>query len=121
MPMPYGANLTSGSNSGRDRITQALLNVQNPPPQMQMPQPPPMQGMPPPGGTPSQMAASAMPPPPAQPPMGGLMGAPGNMQPGGVTPPGVAPPAPQLGQLPPQVQQQLQPPQQLPVGGPTGY
>ena len=113
-----------GADAGRDRITQALMNIQNPPPQMQMPQAP-MQGQggmppPPPGANPSQMAAGAMPPPPpAQPPMGGLMGSPGNMQPGGVMPQGVAPPAPQLGALPPEVQQQLQP-QQLPQGGPYG-
>src|SRR3954469_6824981 len=36
--MPYDFN----GGGGRDRITQALMNIQNPPPQSQMPQAPPM-------------------------------------------------------------------------------
>jgi hypothetical protein len=121
MPMPYGADPTAG-NPGRDRITQALLNIQNPPPQIEMPQPPPMppqgmqgqQGMPPPGPTPSMAAAGAMPLPQPMPPgaqMGGMMGGAGGIPLQGMPPP-------QGGQLPPQVQQQLQQPQQIP---PTGY
>jgi hypothetical protein len=38
----YGYNQTGmgASGVGRDRITQALMNIQNPPPRTQMPQPP---------------------------------------------------------------------------------
>ncbi|RPH74035.1 hypothetical protein EHM76_04230 [bacterium] len=43
--MPYYDNYGGGGDA-RDRITQALLQVQNPPPMTQMPPPPPMPQMP---------------------------------------------------------------------------
>jgi hypothetical protein len=80
----YGAGGMAGP---RDRITQALMQVQNPPPTPDMPQMPPPP--PPPGmGTPG-MGGGAGAPPPGAPPMMGAPGAPG-MQ-------GAPPMLPQLG------------------------
>jgi len=117
--------LPQASNQQRNSITQALMNIQHPPPRMGMPpQPnagipapgagaagqattPGAPGTPPLGGPPGPMAPPA-PPTPGQ----GIMGTPGltpqsmgqSMQPGGMVPggPNVAPP-PILGQ-PPQPQ-----------------
>ena len=117
--------LPQASNAQRNQITQALMNVQNPPPRMGMP-PQPNAGIPAPGaGAPGQMqtpGAPGMPSigapgapmaPPAPPTPGqGLAQTPGllpqsmgqNLQPGGTMPggPNMAPP-PILGQ-PPQPQ-----------------
>ena len=59
MPDPYQ---NTGVMQQRDAITQALMNIQNPPPQTPPPQMP--QGMPPPMGGPPPM------PPPGAPPQG---------------------------------------------------
>src|SRR4051812_36549624 len=111
--------LNFNGGSQRDAITQALMNVQNPPPNMQAPQPIGLQapgaGAPPtmqtPGGAgppvgqmPQQ--APATPLGQANPMMGGQLGpsAPGSMQPGAMQPGGVPLQAPNI------VGQQPQPP-----------
>jgi hypothetical protein len=66
------------AGAGRDRITQALMNVQNPPPVSEMPQQPPMQMGAPPPSAPSSM--------PGQMP-GNMMGGMGGMPQGGAMPP----------------------------------
>jgi Ca-activated chloride channel family protein len=97
----------------RDRITQALVNIQNPPPQMQMPLGPmSMPGTPqmgalagmnatgpassPLGGMPSQppmpMTGAGAPPTPGMPPAPGAQPSPAT--------PGVGAPAPQMPQMP---------------------
>ena len=69
-PSGYGSN----AGSQRDRITQALVNIQNPPPVSKMPQQPPMpmqqQPMPTPPGPPRSMGG--VPPVAAVPPVGAV-------------------------------------------------
>lgn len=60
MPYDYQNMAGIGGGDGRDRITQALMNIQTPPPQSQMPQPPPMLGGVQPGAP--QPAVSSLPP-----------------------------------------------------------
>jgi hypothetical protein len=92
MPTPY---LDPAQNGQRDQITQALMNIANPPggmPQQGMPPPmpaggaapqaapmPPQQGMPPPGMPPG--APQAAPPPMMAGALGGLMQQPQGMPP----------------------------------------
>ena len=99
--MPYYDQNAQQANGGmRDRITQALMNVQNPPPQTQMPQMPQVPSMPAPMATPGAGAAPPMAAPQAatmapgvtpQPPMmgGGMPTMPGGMPSG--TPNGMMP------------------------------
>ena len=107
MPTPY---LDPSQNGQRDAITQALMNIANPPggmPQQGMPQqgmPPPMptggaapqagpmppqQGMPPQGVPPG--APQAPPPPMMAGALGGLMQQPQGMPPQGMPPQGMPP------------------------------
>ena len=104
MPDPYQ---NTGVMQQRDAITQALMNIQNPPPQTpppQMPQgmPPPMGGMPqmPPPGAPPQGV-----PPPQAPPMAMPLS------------PGVQPPMGAGAPPMPQPQQGMAPSPQMPPQG----
>lgn len=118
--MPYNqtqVGMGGGMGQGRDSITQALMNIQNPPPVSAMPQQqppvtspigaPPMTG----GGmtaTPGVGGAGAM--PGAPPPMPQMQSAvPGAMQPGGAMAPGMGMGA-GMGMQSPQPMQQAQPP-----------
>jgi len=119
--MPYdqqAVGFGSGGADMRDRITQALMNVQNPPPQTQMPQAPSLPH-------PAQMPAAAQPTSTGA--MGGGMPGAGGMpmqQPGmpmpGMPPsmpgmqPGMSAAMPGMPGAPGGVQQQ---PQAAPMGG----
>jgi hypothetical protein len=80
----------AGQGGARDRITQALMAVQNPPPVAdvpQMPMPPMGGGAPPaPGAAPPPATPAAAPPMAGAPPMMPQLGSatPGAMQPGGM-------------------------------------
>ena len=109
MPAPY---LNPAQNGQRDQITQALMNIANPPPQMPQQQPgmapPPQMGapspqagpMPPQQGMPQQGAPVGA----AQPPM--MAGALG----------GIMPQQPQQQQQQPMQPQQQMPPMGMPQG-----
>jgi hypothetical protein len=125
--------LPQASNQQRNQITQALMNIQNPPPRAMMPPQPNAAGVPAPGaGTPGQAQTPGAPTPPIGGPPGpmgpaapptpgqGLAPTPGlmpqsmgqSMQPGGMTPggPNMAPP-PIVGQPPvPQTPNMVPPP-----------
>jgi hypothetical protein len=88
---PQSAMQPGNVNAGRDRITQALMDVQNPPPVTPMTQ---QQGMPSASGAPPM--AGAMPAAAAPQPMGSM---PGQMPAGGAMP-GQAPLVGQGGAMP---------------------
>jgi hypothetical protein len=108
-PMMAGGQ---GGGMGRDRITQALMAVQNPPPVSQMPQAPQMA---PPQPMPPQPAMGA-PPPMGMPPGGAMPGGAPQMP---MRPPmgGATPPMMGGGMQPPMGQQQQMPMPQPPAMG----
>ena len=94
--MPYNqtaVGMGGAGGMGRDKITQALMNIQNPPPVSSMPQQPPPITAPPGGGggmsaAPGVGGAGTMPgAAPMMPQMNAAV--PGSMQPGGAMAPGM--------------------------------
>jgi len=107
MPTPY---LDPAQNGQRDQITQALMNIASPPPQM------PQQGMPQQGAPPPPMGgpapqAGAMPPQQGMPPPGMPVGGQQPMMAGALG--GLMSPQPQAPQQP----QPQMPPQGMPQQG----
>ena len=98
--MPYNqttVGMGGSGGQGRDRITQALMNIQSPPPVSSMPQQPMPTGAPPMGGitaAPAIGGAGTMPgAAPSRPMMPQMQAAvPGAMQPGGAMAPGMGMP-----------------------------
>ena len=128
MPLPQNP-MSQGTDDGRNAVTQALLDVQNPPPRLdgaQLQPPQGMQGMGAPQGPPPPPSPQGPPPPPTG---GGMPGAmPGGMPPGGGMPMGA--PMPGMGGClracrecgsmpPPMPSMPLQQPQQQPGQSPT--